>query len=85
MRSGYTSKSQSRSWKAVEFGMMEVSWPLSTVPTKEKVRCRMWLLSSERFFFSSMASNYTQTKREAILPVTVLRATQVIERYHFIL
>lgn len=37
--------------------MMEVSWPLSTVPTKEKVRWRMWLLSSERFFFSSMASS----------------------------
>lgn len=52
-----TSKSQSRSWKAVELGMMEVSWPLSTVPTREKVRWRMWLLSSERFFFSSIASS----------------------------
>ncbi|TNN47109.1 hypothetical protein EYF80_042675 [Liparis tanakae] len=31
-----TSKSHSRSWKAVELGMMEVSWPLSTVPTREK-------------------------------------------------
>lgn len=51
----FTSKSQSRSWKAVELGIMAVSWPLSTVPTKEKVRWRMWLLSSERFFFSSIA------------------------------
>lgn len=53
-------------------GMMDVSWPLSTVPTKEKVRCRMWLFSSERFFFSSMASNYTQTQREDTLNITIL-------------
>lgn len=47
--------------------MMEVSWPLSTVPTKEKVRCRIWLFSSERFFFNSMASNYRQTQRAVTL------------------
>lgn len=61
-----TSKSQSRSWKAVELGIMEVSWPLSTVPTREKVRWRMWLLRRERRFLSSMASSWwTETEQAA--------------------
>lgn len=46
--------------------MMAVSWPLSTVPTKEKVRWRMWLLSSERFFFSSMASNCEKEPEDCV-------------------
>ncbi len=54
----HTSKSHSRSWKAVELGMIEVSWPLSTVPTREKVKCRIWLFNRGRFFFSSMANSY---------------------------
>ncbi len=38
--------------------MIEVSWPLSTVPTREKVKCRIWLFNRGRFFFSSMANSY---------------------------
>lgn len=55
-----TSKSQSKSWKAVELGIIDVSWPLSTVPTKEKVKWRMWLFSRERFFFNNIASNWNE-------------------------
>lgn len=42
--------------------MMEVSWPLSTVPTKEKVKCRIWLFNRGRFFFSNMANSYNRRR-----------------------
>lgn len=42
--------------------MMEVSWPLSTVPTREKVKCRIWLFNRGRFFFSNMANSYNRRR-----------------------
>lgn len=41
---------------------MEVSWPLSTVPTSEKVKCRIWLFNRGRFFFSNMANSYNRRR-----------------------
>jgi len=42
--------------------MMEVSWPLSTVPTREKVKCRIWLFNRGRFFFSNIANSYNRKR-----------------------
>lgn len=42
--------------------MIEVSWPLSTVPTREKVKCRIWLFNRGRFFFSNMANSYNRRR-----------------------
>jgi hypothetical protein len=50
-----TSKSHNRSWNAVIFGMAEDSWPLFTVPTKLKVKCRIWEFSKFLFFLKNMA------------------------------
>lgn len=50
-----TSRSQSKSSKAETFGIDVFSLPLSTVPTNEKVKCKIWLLSKLRFFLNSIA------------------------------
>ena len=56
----FTSRSHSKFSNAALSGMEEVSRPLSSVPTRENVRCRMWLLSRCRFFLNSIARVYRQ-------------------------
>ncbi len=51
-----TSRSQSRSSKALLLGMTVLSRPLSTVPTREKVKWRMWLFNRWRFFLNNIAN-----------------------------
>ena len=56
---------------------MALSRPESRDPTKEKVRCRMWLLRSDVFFLYSMASSFRQ---KAALSNNVNQAPQASDQ-----
>lgn len=62
MRNVFTSRSQRMSSKAFLLGMQELSFPLSMVPTREKVRCRMWLFNNCCFFLYNIAKTWKNTK-----------------------
>ena len=62
----FTSTSQSKSSKAVLLVIADTSWlpVLSTVPTRTRVRCRMWLFNSFCFFLNSMDRIYNTTDKQ---------------------